>query len=221
MTTLKEDLAHLSGPAVYGLRRWNQDWMTIGIAWVQGRWAWAAAVRDAVVAMEAGATTPRWMPSQVTSKKLLALLLSGEVAWPESAQHSLGASWRRQLEWSGDHRSISSLRWLLTTWKAIRDDRVQRNEHLWRSNEESFPYTWYIFFNFQCFCSLIYLSVTDIYALMNYLGFVQWLAISVSVAIVIIFRFTRPKAARPVRVSFCLSSQVRGSYDGTKSHVHW
>ncbi len=32
MTTLKEDLARLSGPAVYGLRRWNQDWMTIGIA---------------------------------------------------------------------------------------------------------------------------------------------------------------------------------------------
>ncbi len=31
-TTSKEDLARLSGPAVYGLRRWNQDWMTIGIA---------------------------------------------------------------------------------------------------------------------------------------------------------------------------------------------
>ncbi len=25
MTTLKEDLARLSGPAIYGLRRWNQD----------------------------------------------------------------------------------------------------------------------------------------------------------------------------------------------------
>ncbi len=32
MTTMKEDLARLGGPAVYGLRRWNQDWMTIGIA---------------------------------------------------------------------------------------------------------------------------------------------------------------------------------------------
>ncbi len=52
MATLKEDLTRLSGPAVYGLRRWNQDWMTIGIAW-------AAAVRDAVVAMDAGANAPR------------------------------------------------------------------------------------------------------------------------------------------------------------------
>ncbi len=32
MTTLKEDLARLSGPDVFGLRRWNRDWMTIGIA---------------------------------------------------------------------------------------------------------------------------------------------------------------------------------------------
>ncbi len=52
MTTMKEDLARLSGPAVYDLRRWNQDWMTIGIAW-------AAAVRDTVVAIDAGATAPR------------------------------------------------------------------------------------------------------------------------------------------------------------------
>ncbi len=51
MTTLKEDLPRLSRLAVYGLRRWNQDWMTIGIAW-------AAAVRDAVVVIDAGATAP-------------------------------------------------------------------------------------------------------------------------------------------------------------------
>ncbi len=50
MTTLKEDLARLSGPAVYGLRRLNQNWMTIRIAWAQDRGAWAVAVRDAVVA---------------------------------------------------------------------------------------------------------------------------------------------------------------------------
>ncbi len=59
MTTMKEDLARLSEPAVNGLRRWNQDWMTIGIAWAQDRGAWAAAVRDAVVAIDAGATAPR------------------------------------------------------------------------------------------------------------------------------------------------------------------
>ncbi len=59
MITLKEDFARLSGPAVYGLRRWNQDLMTIGIAWVQDHGAWAAAVRDAVAAIDAGATAPR------------------------------------------------------------------------------------------------------------------------------------------------------------------
>ncbi len=55
---LKENLARPSGPAVYGLRRWNQDWMPIGIAWTQDRGAWAAAVRDAVVANDAGDTAP-------------------------------------------------------------------------------------------------------------------------------------------------------------------
>ncbi len=59
MTTLKEDITRISGSAVYGLRRWKQDWMTIGIAWAQDRGAWAAAVRDAVVASDAGATAPR------------------------------------------------------------------------------------------------------------------------------------------------------------------
>ncbi len=59
MTTLKEDLARLSGPAVYRLRRWNQDWMTIWIAWAQDRGAWASAVRGAVAAIDAGATAPR------------------------------------------------------------------------------------------------------------------------------------------------------------------
>ncbi len=55
---LKEDLARLSGSAVDGLRRWNQDWMTIGISWAQDRGAWAATVRDAVVAIDTGATVP-------------------------------------------------------------------------------------------------------------------------------------------------------------------
>ncbi len=59
MITLKEDLARLGGPEDFGLRRWNRDWMAIGIAWAQDRRAWATAVRDAVVAMDAGATAPR------------------------------------------------------------------------------------------------------------------------------------------------------------------
>ncbi len=59
MTTLQEDLAILSGPTVYGLQHGNWDWMTIWIAWAQDRKALAAAVRDAVVAMDAGATASR------------------------------------------------------------------------------------------------------------------------------------------------------------------
>ncbi len=59
MTRLKEDHARLSGPDVFGLRRWNRDWMTIGITRAKDRREWAATVRDAVVAMDAGATAPR------------------------------------------------------------------------------------------------------------------------------------------------------------------
>ncbi|CAH8856210.1 unnamed protein product [Trichobilharzia szidati] len=68
---------------------------------------------------------------------------------------------------------------------------------------------------FTCVASLSYLLVTDLYSLMTYLGFVQWLAIGVSVAIVIVFRFTRPNVPRPVKaplifaityvsITFCL-----------------
>ncbi len=53
MATLEEDLAGLSGPAVYGIRRWNRDWMTIGIAWVQDRGDGSATVWDAVGALDA------------------------------------------------------------------------------------------------------------------------------------------------------------------------
>ncbi len=59
VTTMKEDRARLSGPAVYGLRWWNRDRMTMEIAWVQERGAWIAAIRDAAVAIYAGATAPR------------------------------------------------------------------------------------------------------------------------------------------------------------------
>ncbi len=59
MTTLKEELARLSGPDVFGLRRWNRDWMTIGIAWAQDRRSWAAVALDVVVDTDAGATAPR------------------------------------------------------------------------------------------------------------------------------------------------------------------
>ncbi|CAH8588566.1 unnamed protein product [Schistosoma curassoni] len=52
---------------------------------------------------------------------------------------------------------------------------------------------------FTCITGIAYLLVTDIYSLMTYLGFVQWLAIGVCVMIVIVFRYTRPDAKRPVK----------------------
>ncbi|PAA68866.1 hypothetical protein BOX15_Mlig013270g6 [Macrostomum lignano] len=48
--------------------------------------------------------------------------------------------------------------------------------------------------------SLVYLVADDIYMLMNYMGFVNWLAIGLSVFIVLYFRITRPLAPRPIRV---------------------
>ncbi len=44
MTTLKEDLPLPSGPDVFGLRRWDRDWMTTGITWAQGRLGRAVVV---------------------------------------------------------------------------------------------------------------------------------------------------------------------------------
>ncbi len=54
MTPLKEDPACLTGPAIYGPRRWNRDW----IALAQDRGVGATVGRDAVVAIDAGATAP-------------------------------------------------------------------------------------------------------------------------------------------------------------------
>ncbi len=59
MTKLKDDWARLNGPEFFGHRRWNWDWMTIRIAWAQHLRAWTAAVLDAVLALDAGATAPR------------------------------------------------------------------------------------------------------------------------------------------------------------------
>ncbi|TGZ70438.1 hypothetical protein CRM22_003196 [Opisthorchis felineus] len=52
---------------------------------------------------------------------------------------------------------------------------------------------------FTCLVTLAYLLVTDIYSLITYLGFVQWTAIGLTVFIVIVFRFTRRDAPRPVK----------------------
>ncbi len=58
LTMLKEDLARMSGPGVYGLRRWNREWLQLGITWTQDRQAWAAAIRNVVVAVDTGTTSP-------------------------------------------------------------------------------------------------------------------------------------------------------------------
>ncbi|CAH8588318.1 unnamed protein product [Schistosoma margrebowiei] len=52
---------------------------------------------------------------------------------------------------------------------------------------------------FTCITSLCYLLVGDIYSLITYLGFVQWLAIGSCVFIVIVFRITRRHHPRPVK----------------------
>ncbi len=52
--TIKEDLALLGGPRVYGLRRWNREWPSTCIQMTQDRRAWPTAVRDAVNVLEAG-----------------------------------------------------------------------------------------------------------------------------------------------------------------------
>ncbi|VDP67681.1 unnamed protein product [Echinostoma caproni] len=50
-----------------------------------------------------------------------------------------------------------------------------------------------------CIVSIVYLLTGSINSLITYLGFVQWLAIGLCVFIVIVFRFTRRDAERPVK----------------------
>ena len=65
-STIKDDIAALSGPQVVGLRRWNRDWLAISCDLAQDRRTWAAMVRDAVLAQEeAGSTRPGWKLIQV------------------------------------------------------------------------------------------------------------------------------------------------------------
>ncbi len=58
LTMQKEDLARMSGPGVYGLRRWNREWLSLEITWTQDLQARAAAIRDVVVALDTGTTSP-------------------------------------------------------------------------------------------------------------------------------------------------------------------
>ncbi|KAL1137673.1 hypothetical protein AAG570_009369 [Ranatra chinensis] len=49
--------------------------------------------------------------------------------------------------------------------------------------------------------SLLYLTVSDIFALINYVGFATWLSIGVSVLCLPWLRWKRPDLARPIRVN--------------------
>lgn len=54
---------------------------------------------------------------------------------------------------------------------------------------------------FMGLLSLVYLTSSDMYALINYVSFVNWLAIGLSVAVLLYFRYTRPEMPRPIKVS--------------------
>ncbi|VDP86217.1 unnamed protein product, partial [Schistosoma mattheei] len=60
-----------------------------------------------------------------------------------------------------------------------------------------------------CITSLCYLLVGDIYSLITYLGFVQWLAIGSCVFIVIVFRITRRHHPRPVKLKHLESNFIQ------------
>jgi L-type amino acid transporter 8 len=53
---------------------------------------------------------------------------------------------------------------------------------------------------FMGFSSLIYLCSTDMYRLINYVAFVNWLSIGLSVVALLWFRWKRPDMPRPIKV---------------------
>ena len=54
-STLKKDLTSLLGPTIFGLRRWNNEWLQLSCELASDRKSWSAAIRDAVnVAENAG-----------------------------------------------------------------------------------------------------------------------------------------------------------------------
>ncbi|KAF4531111.1 hypothetical protein B566_EDAN011136 [Ephemera danica] len=51
------------------------------------------------------------------------------------------------------------------------------------------------------FLSMLYLTVSDIFALINYVGFATWLSIGVAVLCLPVLRYTQPNLKRPIRVN--------------------
>ncbi|XP_046552606.1 Y+L amino acid transporter 2-like isoform X2 [Haliotis rubra] len=53
---------------------------------------------------------------------------------------------------------------------------------------------------FMGLLSLVYLASSDIYALINYVGFATWLSIGLSVVVLLYLRWKRPDMPRPIKV---------------------
>ncbi|KAJ8321348.1 hypothetical protein KUTeg_001098 [Tegillarca granosa] len=57
---------------------------------------------------------------------------------------------------------------------------------------------------FMGLLSLVYLTSSDMYALINYVSFVNWLAIGMSIIVLLYFRYSRPNIDRPIKMeSLC------------------
>ncbi|XP_052789094.1 large neutral amino acids transporter small subunit 2-like [Mya arenaria] len=54
---------------------------------------------------------------------------------------------------------------------------------------------------FMGLLSLVYLTSSNMYALINYVSFVNWLAIGLSVTVLLYFRWKRPNMDRPIKVA--------------------
>jgi len=53
----------------------------------------------------------------------------------------------------------------------------------------------------MCLLSLIYLTSSDIFALINYMGFATWLSIGLAVVCLPVLRYTQPNLPRPIKVN--------------------
>ena len=90
-STIKDDLAALSGLQVVGLRRWNRDWLAISCDMAQGQRTLAAMVRDAELTREeAGSTWTGWKPPQVKSSiQVLQCITNNSIKHKSFVYHEL------------------------------------------------------------------------------------------------------------------------------------
>ena len=52
LSTVKKDMERLTGPTVYGIRRWNRKWLKYTEEEAKDRGKWAALIRDALIQYE-------------------------------------------------------------------------------------------------------------------------------------------------------------------------